>query len=189
MIGDLARAVVEGYAAPRRSARRLLLGAVGLQQALAMLALGYLVQAILMVLFVSAGLGIVGHFVAILQQLVVFFVLSSLIFGLGRLAGGRGTMEGAQLVVGWHALVTSFISPLAIGVSAAALGAAGPEELPGGLILLAFVYMAISFWLMANYIAELHGFRSAWAVLGTIVGMTFALAILVGSIFGAVAPA
>lgn len=191
VIGQLVRTVAEGYVAPRRSIRRLLDTGNGLEAALLMLALAYVVQAILTVLFISAGVGIGGHLLAIVQQLVVFFVLSALIYGVGRMAGGTGTLEGAQLVVGWHALVVSVISPLAIGVSSVAFRPEAEEGagLPAGLGFLAFLYVAISFWLMANFIAELHGFRSNWGVLGTIVGLTFACAILLASIVGAVAPA
>ena len=191
MIRNLVSAVAEGYIAPRRSVRRLLDGRHGIQTALLMLALAYLVQAVLTILFISSGIGIAGHLLAIVQQVVVFFVLAALIFGLGRLAGGKGTMEGAQLVVAWHALVVSVISPLAIGVSSfayrAEVGSAG--GMSAGLGLLAFVYVAVSFWLMANFVAELHGFRSAWGVLGALVGLTFACAILLASIIGALSPA
>lgn len=190
MIGELARAMVEGYTTPRASVRRLLDAGHGFETALWMLALAYLVQAILTILFVSAEIGFVGHLLAIMQQLVMFFLLSALIQWLGRVAGGKGSLHGAQLVVGWHALVTSLISPLAIGVSTAAFQAEeDAASLPAGLGFLAFVYIAISFWLMANYIAELHGFRSSWGVLGAIVGITFAFAILLAAIVGAVAPA
>lgn len=191
MIGQLVRAVAEGYVAPRRAIRRLLVADNGLEAALLMLALAYVVQAILTVLFISSAIGIGGHLLAIVQQVVVFFVLSALIYGVGRMAGGTGTLEGAQLVVGWHALVVSVISPLAIGVSSVAFGPDAEQGagLPAGLGFLAFLYVAISFWLMANYIAELHGFRSNWGVLGTMVGLTFATAILLASIVGAVAPA
>lgn len=191
MRGGLLGSLVEGYTAPRRSVRRLLDGGNGIETALGMLALAYIVQAILAILFLSAGIGIIGHLMAILQQLIMFFLLSALIYGLGRIAGGKGTLEGAQLVVGWHALVTSLISPLAIGVSAVAFRGEGDEAagVPSGLALMAFLYVAISFWLMANYITELHGFRSNWGVLGAIVGLTLAIAILLASIVGALAPA
>jgi Yip1 domain len=189
--GELVSAVAEGYVAPRRSMRRLLDGGHGIEAALVMLALAYLVQAILTVLFISSGIGVGGHLLAIIQQVVMFFLLAALVYGIGRLAGGTGTMEGAQVVVGWHSLVVSVISPLAIGVSSVAFRS-GTEEgagMPAGLGILAFVYVAISFWLMANFIAELHGFRSTWSVLGAIVGLTFACAILLASIIGALSPA
>ena len=191
MTGDVARAVVEGYTAPRASVRRLLDGGHGIEVALGLLALGYLVQAMLTIVFLPAGLGIFGHMLAIVQQLVTFFLLSALVYGIGRLAGGTGTMEGAQLVVAWHALVTSLLSPLAIGVSTAAFrsGEEGAGGIPPGMGVLALVYVAISLWLMANYVAELHGFRSTWGVLGAIVGVSVVFALLLGVIVGAVTPA
>src|SRR5690606_15715343 len=142
MSGEIARAVVQGYTAPRASMRQLLDSGSGIEVALGLVALAYLVQAILTILFMSGGFGIGGHLLAMIQQLVTFFVLSMLIQGIGRMAGGTGTLEGAQLVVGWHALVTSLISPLAIGVSTAAFTAAGEgaEGMPPSLALLAFVY-------------------------------------------------
>lgn len=191
MTAGLLRSIVEGYTAPRASVRRLLAGGHGVETALAMLALAYLVQAVLTILFVAGGVGFVGHVLAALQQVVMFFLLSALIHGLGRVAGGKGTMEGAQLVVGWHALVTSVISPLALGVSGALRAPAEGEAatMPAGVGVLAFVYVGISFWLMANYIAELHGFRSNWGVLGAIVGVTVACAIIFAAVVGAIAPA
>lgn len=191
MTGDFARVLVEGYTAPRASARRLLDSGHGIEVALGMVALAYLIQAMLTILFMSTGFGISGHLLAIMQQLVTFFLLSALVYGIGRLAGGTGTLQGAQLIVGWHALVTSVISPLAIGVSTAAFTAAdgGSGGVPAGLAVMAILYVSISFWLMANYVAELHGFRNSWNVLGAIVGLTFACAVLLVAIIGAFAPA
>jgi hypothetical protein len=191
MTGDVARAVVEGYTAPRASVRRLLDGGHGIEAALGLLALAYLVQAMLTILFLPAGIGIFGHMLAIMQQLVTFFLLSALVYGIGRLAGGAGTMEGAQLVIAWHALVTSLLSPLAIGVSTAAFrsGEEGAGNIPPGMGFLALIYVAISLWLMANYVAELHGFRSTWGVLGAIIGVSIVFALMLAVIVGAMAPA
>ena len=191
MTGDVARAVVEGYTAPRASVRRLLDGGHGIEAALGLLALAYLVQAMLTILFLPAGIGIFGHMLAIMQQLVTFFLLSALVYGIGRLAGGAGTMEGAQLVIAWHALVTSLLSPLAIGVSTAAFrsGEEGAGNIPPGMGFLALIYVAISLWLMANYVAELHGFRSTWGVLGAIIGVSFVFALMLAVLVGAMAPA
>lgn len=191
MIGQLASGIAEGYMAPRRSTRRLLDGGYGLDTALPMLALAYLIEAILATLFGAGGgaTGIGGHLLNLVQLLLMFFVLSGVIWGIGRLADGKGTLEGAQLVVAWHALVTSPLSPLAIGVASAAIGArSGDGAAPAGVGIMAFLYVAISFWLMANYVAELHGFRSTWSVLAAIIGVTFAFGILMGSILGAVSP-
>ena len=192
MIAHLLRRIGEGYTAPRLSIRRVLDGDNGLEVALSFLALAFLVEAILAILFGgrAGNLSISVYFVNIALQLAVFFLLSGLIHGIGRAAGGKGTLTGAQLVVGWHALVTSPLTPLTIGFASAFRtrtdAAEGTPELhiPAGGGFLALVYVAISFWLMANYIAELHGFRNTWGVLGALVGVTLACGIVLVSVAG-----
>lgn len=184
--GRFVQALIRGYTAPRLSAREILASGGGLELALMMVALAYLVQAILSIMLLPGGFGLGGHLIAIVQQLITFFLLSALVYGIGRMAGGTGTIQGAQIIVAWHALVTSLISPLAIGVSKAAFQAQESGELSSGVLLLGVVYVAISFWLMANYVAELHGFRSAASVLGAIIGLTFAFAILLAVIAGSI---
>ena len=182
-----------GYTAPRHSMRRLLDAGHGIELALTFLALAFLVEAILAIIFGgrAGGLSISVYLVNIALQLAVFFLLSGLIHGIGRAAGGKGTLAGAQLVVGWHALVTSPLTPLTLGFASAfrarpevAEGAAAPVEIPAGGGFLALVYIAISFWLMANYVAELHRFRNTWGVLGALVGVTFACGIVLVSVAG-----
>lgn len=191
MTGDLVRAVVQGYVAPRASVRWLLNAGHGLEAALGMLALGYLAEAILMIAFSDVRLGIGGHLFGVLRELVSFFVLSSLIYGVGRLAGGTGTLRGAQLVFGWHALVTSIASPLGMGMTAAVLEgqAEGEVALSAGPVFLAFIYAGVWLWLLASYVAELHGFRNSWGVLGAITGFIFTLVILLTAVFGPMTPA
>ena len=185
----------EGYTAPRLSMRRLLDGGYGLEAALTFLALAFLVEAVLAILFGgrAGDLSFGVYFVNIALQLAVFFLLSGLIHGIGRAAGGKGTLPGAQLLVGWHALVTSPLTPLTIGFASAVRGQTDAAEgapavqIPAGGGFLALIYIAISFWLMANYIAELHGFRNTWGVLGALVGVTFACGIVLISVAGALA--
>lgn len=193
--GQLLRLIVEGYAAPRRSIRRLLDGENGLEAALGFLALAFLVEAILSIVFGGRGGASIGvYLVNIAMQLALFFLLSGLIYAIGRAAGGTGTLAGSQLTVGWHALVTSPMTPLTVPVSYAfratseAAAETAPEmQIPAGGVFLAFVYAAISFWLMANYVAELHQFRNTWGVLGALVGVTFACGVVLASVAGALA--
>lgn len=184
-----AQALIQGYTAPRLSARQILGLGAGVELALMMVALAYIVQAIFSILLLPGGFGIAGHMLAIMQQIIIFFLLSGLVYGIGRMAGGTGTLLGSQLIVAWHALVTSIISPLAIGISTATFEAQETGELPSAVLLLGVVYVAISFWLMANYVAELHGFRSAASVLGAIIGLTFAFAILLAVIASSITSA
>jgi hypothetical protein len=182
----------EGYTAPRLSIRRILDGGNGLEVALTFLALAFLVEAGLAILFGgrTGGLSFSVYFVNVALQLAVFFLLSGLIHGIGRAVGGEGTLTGAQLVVGWHALVTSPLTPLTIGFASAFRAqtgsgdAAAEVNIPAGGGFLALVYIAISFWLMANYIAELHRFRNTWGVLGALLGVTFACGIVLVSVAG-----
>lgn len=192
---ELLRLIVQGYTAPRRSVRRLLDGGDGLEVALGFLALAFLVEAILAIMFGGRGGASVGvYFVNVALQLAVFFLLSGLIYAIGRAAGGKGTLAGSQLVVGWHALVTSPMTPLTLPIAhafrappEAAAGAAPEVQIPAGGVFVAFVYAAISFWLMANYVAELHQFRNTWGVLGALVGVTFACGMVLASVAGAFA--
>jgi Yip1 domain len=192
MIAQLLRMIVEGYTAPGRSMRALFDGGSGTEEALAFLALAFLVEAILAIIFGgrAGGLSIGVYLVNLALQLAVFFLLSGLIHGIGRAAGGTGTLTGAQVVVGWHALVTSPMTPLTIGFASAFRaqtggdGTAAQVQIPAGGGFLALLYIAISFWLMANYVAELHGFRNTWGVLGAIVGVTFACGIVLVSVAG-----
>lgn len=192
-VAGLLRLIVEGYTAPRHSVRQLLAGQNGMEVALGFLALAFLIEATLAILFGgrAGGASINIYFVNIALQLAVFFLLSGLIHGIGRAAGGKGTLVGAQLVVGWHALVTSPLTPLTIGFASAlrqqpeAGDAATPVEIPAGGGFLALVYISISFWLMANYVAELHHFRNTWGVLGALLGVTFACGIVLVSVAGA----
>jgi hypothetical protein len=195
---ELLRLIVEGYLAPRRSIRRLLDGGNGLEAALGFLALAFLVEAILSIVFGGrGGASISVYLINVAMQLALFFLLAGLIFAIGRPAGGTGSLQGSQLVVGWHALVTSPLTPLTVPISyafrapveaASGAAAAVPEvQIPAGGVFLAFIYAAISFWLMANYVAELHQFRNTWGVLGALVGVTFACGIVLASVAGALA--
>jgi Yip1 domain len=190
---ELLRRVIEGYTAPRRSIRRLLDGGNGLEAALVFLALAFLVEAMLAIVFGGRGGASVSvYLINVALQLAVFFLLSGLVYAIGRAAGGEGTLAGAQLAVGWHALVTSPMTPLTLPIAyafrAPPEAAGAPEiQIPAGGMFLAFVYAAISFWLMANYVAELHQFRNTWGVLGALVGMTFVCGMVLASVAGALA--
>lgn len=189
MSADFARTVAEGYLAPRRSMRRLLDGGYGLDTALSMLALGYLIESALVIVFGGTNGGLGAHLMNVAWQIGAFFMISGLIQGVGRAAGGKGTLSGAQLVVGWHAFVTSPLSPMIIGFSSSAFrDASGAATIPAGFVVLAFAYVAASFWLMANYVAELHQFRSILGVLAALVGLTFACAVVLISLVSAFAP-
>jgi hypothetical protein len=99
-----------------------------------------------------------------------------LIASVGRAFGGRGSLADAMLVVVW----------LQLGVQVAQLLALVVLPPLAGLIgLIGFVGFV---WLMVNFIAELHGFRSLGLVFGgiivTFIAAAFVLAILLALTIG-----
>ncbi|HOZ31236.1 MAG TPA: YIP1 family protein [Tabrizicola sp.] len=102
-----------------------------------------------------------------------------LIASVGRAFGGRGSLADAMLVVVWLQL-------LMLGVQVAQLLALVVLPPLAGLIgLIGFVGFV---WLMVNFIAELHGFRSLGLVFGgiivTFIAAAFVLAILLALTIG-----
>jgi len=202
MIPDFLRAVVSGFLAPRRSVRAIIdrgreMGH-GLGVAVLLVLLAHLIAAILQNLTPGAETlesgGVVDrHVFALIQQFAWFFILSGLAFIIGRAAGGTGTRVEMQLAIGWHAVVTSFLTPVFVRFAAAfdSIDVKGgmaelPPELEGGTVLpFTFAAAVIVFWLLAQYIAEVHRFRSALGVLGVVVGAMVAAAFLIFGALGA----
>ena len=60
--------------------------------------------------------------------------------------------------------------------------------LPMATIVLALVGLALLIWLMAHFIAELHGFANLWGVffgmIGTLLALSFVLAALLAAVMG-----
>lgn len=112
-----------------------------------------------------------------LGQFAMMALIAFLTFRVGRLFGGAGGFWGAATVVIWLNAVTLGIQVLQIVVLAVAPPLAG------------LVAVATLFWLLwayANFVAELHAFRSPVMVLGVAVlsgialifGLTLIAAIL-----------
>lgn len=173
---DLARDMVEGLFAPRRSARRVLGAGWGLDVAVLLAVLAYVVQAIVAILMPGARTGLEGeglpvafHLINLLVQLAVVGVVGLAVWGLGRAFGGEGSREGALLLVAWHAFVTTLLAPLfLLGQSAAREDAEAMS--PFALVLFA-VAVAQYLWVLAAYATELHGFRNPWGVVGVMVAV------------------
>ena len=194
MIGDFFKAIMDGFLDSRRSVRRVMDGGWGMDAALAMLALSYLVSAAAQVLF--AGPELIGeastisrHIGGVLQTVIGFFLLCWLVHWLGRASGGVGDFRETTLAIAWHALVTSFLSPVMVLSVSAVLSAearsTGPEpEISGYALLGLLATSGLWLWLLANYVSELHGFRNVLGVLAVLIGMIFAIAIFVTAAFG-----
>jgi hypothetical protein len=190
MIGAVIENLTAGYLRPRTSVRRLLSGGHGLGDALMMVALAYLIGSILTIMVpggapATAGVPIGLHLLGLLLQFISFFIASGLVFLIGRMFGGQGTRQETYLTMAWYSLVTSLIVPLTLPArnqltEAVAAAGGGQAEVPlGAPILLFAAAFGIMLWLLSNYIAELHRFRSAWGVLAVILGFSAALSVII----------
>lgn len=102
----------------------------------------------------------------VLQAAVMTFG-ALLIYGVGKRFGGTGSLAATLAVTNWLQaillvlqvlqLVAMLIAPLLADL----IGVAGA---------------VLSVWLLAQFVAELHGFASAWRVLGAMFATIFALA-------------
>jgi len=199
MIADIVRSIVQGYLEPRRSVRAIVSTGDGLPTALLMVVLGYLIAAILVLVTPGvermAEAGIVTiHVYSLIKQIAFFFILSGLVYFFGRVSGGTATRSEVRMAIGWHMLVTSILTPAMARLETAMRFTTGPDgqlimpdEMPGGDITMpAFAAVAIWFWLLALYIAEVHRFRNTIGVLGVVVGIPLGAGFFILGLLGAV---
>ena len=102
------------------------------------------------------------------------------IFGIGRWQGGKGSFADTLFLLGWLQVVLLSIQVAQIVALA---------TIPPVAEILGVVGLAVSFWILTQFIVELHGFKSAWRVFLAIVGAIFLLALalsaLLVSVYGA----
>ena len=91
------------------------------------------------------------------------------IFWIGRAAGGTGTFDQALLTVIWLHFVLLILQ---LGILALGLFA------PGLALLLTLMSFVMTFWLLSQFIAEMHGFRSAGSVFAAIMMVLLVLAVV-----------
>lgn len=102
---------------------------------------------------------ILGQFVG--SVLVIFFI--------GRLFGGKGSLQDTAMVVGWTGFVQGalILVPTILTLVQPAMG---------GLLLL--IVLVWSIWIVFCFIAEMHGFASVWKVCGVSFGLALLLAVV-----------
>ncbi len=112
-------------------------------------------------------------------QGVLLLAIVHMTYWLGRARGGTGRFADALVVLVWLQLLMLGLQVVQLVVQVALPPLAGPVNLAG---------FAIFVWLLCNFIAELHGFKSLIAVFGGIVlGMFllgFALALVIFAVSG-----
>ena len=171
-LGALMGLLRETFADPRATARRLTELRLPMQARWIVFALAILATVVLL-----QGLGLITTGAAAMPSPVLFTVILGFanlvgvvaIHQIGRLLGGHGSFEDALLLVAW---LQSIQVLLVLAQSLAFL------ILPplGGIIQIAG--LVVLMWLLTNFVAELHGFRSLWAVFGMIVVISLGLSFL-----------
>lgn len=173
-LADLVALLRDTFAAPRPTIRRLLdaglpFGAVGLALVLVATLSAVLSEITLLLTPMPGGAdmirGMAGGPLAIaVMQLVLLVVIVTGVDRMGRAMGGRGDLTGAVLIVVWMQVV--MIALQMVQVVALVL-------VPPLASLIGLLSIAVFFWMMSNFIAELHRFDS--------LGRVF-LALLIGFI-------
>lgn len=104
------------------------------------------------------------------------------VFWIGRWRGGRGSFADALILVGWLQFILLILQVVQI---------VAQVILPPLSNLIGFASIGIFLWLLSNFIAELHGFRSVFmtmlGVLATLFAAGFVLSfVLLAAIGGGV---
>ncbi len=200
MIGAVVENIIGGYLHPRASVRRLLDAGHGLDVALTMVVLAFLVREIFFIVTPGArhemaGLSLGRYFLSLVDALISFAVFSTAICYVGRVFGGKGTFRQTGLVLAWYLLVTSAIVPLVLPAvlrivewaEAAAVAPTAPVDPPAGAALIVLVGSGVLMWLFASYVAELHRFARTWSVLAAIIGLSIPFSMIASALLPAFA--
>lgn len=117
--------------------------------------------------------------VLVVLQGGVLLVTAMLVHGVGRAFGGKGRFSDALVLMAW---IEAVLLLLQLAQIAALLLLPPLADIAGIFAVLAFL------WLMAHFVAELHGFASAGAVLmamiATFLAISMVLAILAIAFLG-----
>jgi hypothetical protein len=114
-----------------------------------------------------------------LLQGVLLIIGLGLIMGIGRAMGGRGRLSDALALLAWLEAVLILIQVVQVVLMLVSFQLA---------VLLGLVTYGLFLWMLASFIAELHGFRSALKVLGMILLTILAISFLL-ALFGIGIPA
>ncbi len=102
-------------------------------------------------------------------QWIILAASVLLIYRIGRAWGGHGNLPDTLLIVVWLQVImlaVQIVQLLALVIA---------QPISDGLSLAGLV---LFFWLMTGFIAELHGFKSRWAVFAGFIAGSFAVAVV-----------
>jgi len=120
------------------------------------------------------GSGFGSPFVQGVFQAVVLTATILMIFAVGKRAGGHGTLTESIILMVWLQSVMIAAQVVQLFVSLA---------VPFMAVPVGYAAMVLFFWLLTNFIAELHGFLSAWRVFVGILAVLLAVAVVMSILF------
>jgi len=180
MLQELVKSVIDSFVAPRAAARRVMDNVTDFQGVAIIFGLSFTLSAIILIVKASfsadaaaeierAGGALAASLSLLIYSAVAFTFVCGVVFGVGRLFGGVGTFLNVAAVIAWHSLITVVFSPfLSISALTSESGAA----------MVPIMIMLFVFWLLINFTAEAHQFKSVWKVAAVLVGMLFIPAFL-----------
>lgn len=180
MLQELVKSVIDSFVAPRAAARRVMDNVTDFQGVAIIFGLSFTLSAIVLLLkSISsdaaseniAGMG--GYIPFVINNLIVnavmFAITCGAVYGIGRFFGGVGSLLNVAAIIAWHSLILVVFSPF---ISIEAL----TSESGSSLLMIFLIFFAL--WIFANFIAEAHGFQSAFKVAAVMFGISFAIPVL-----------
>ena len=122
---------------------------------------------------VFMGQILASPFVSTILQMSLLVITVFIIFWMGRAMGGQGGFGDTILLVAWLQFIMGCLQVIQLlaMITIPALGS-----------LLGVVGLVMFFWLLTNFVAELHGFQSLGQVFAMVIvaliGLAFAMSIL-----------
>ena len=113
----------------------------------------------------------------ILLQGGVFLLVVALLHHVGRFFGGRGSFDGALILVTWLQFIFFLVQMLQVAVFLVSPVFAG---------LIAMLSVVLFLWMLVNFTAELHGFGSLGLVFMGVLGTLFAASLILYLLAGMV---
>lgn len=178
MISLLLRLIGLSYRNPRQGMREVHQRVSGYRGALLIFGVAFSASSV-MSIFVSLAGGVGGValsnvVVSLLVSLMASVIAIVLIYFIGKMFGGKATPQQVAVMLAWHNMTTAIFAPL-VAIAQISQG--------GGLIsVILLVMIAFVFWLLANFTAETHGFRSASRVAAVMFVMGFLLSSLIAGL-------
>lgn len=170
--------LLESLLTPRQAAQKVL--SLGGGYALALPALGFVVVASAIISVLLSGLSadsgnadvdylITQPLLLVLAQAAGTGVFAVLVAFVGRALGGRGRLDQVLLILAWLDFLLLAVQMAMLVALFAIPGLATPVVLFVGVIAL---------WVMASFIAEVHGFKSTARTLAVLLCALFFLGIV-----------